>query len=374
MKCVDMVRRGALVVLMTTAAVSCRYSPAPKSGALKCGDDATKRCPSGYSCGDNGRCLRDVETSPPRTGGQGGHGGSGAGGVGAMTGNVGGSAGGGGSVDGAAGMTGGSGGVATGGMGGSGAATDAPAVDGAAIDAPGTEGRAADMPPPGPEALPRRDIAPFDVTRVEAGTPAVNMSFFITSTGSGAMGGNLGGLPGADTKCQTLAAAVGMGHKTWRAYLSTSAGMGAPVNARDRIGTGPWHNHAGVQIAANLTELHGVAPFLNLETALDERGMRVPGRGTPMAEGGSQHDILTGATLDGLAMPPMPDVTCSNWTNAAARSDGGVVPAAQVGHFDRVGAGTNPQSWNSAHATPACDQSALASVGGAGRFYCFATN
>lgn len=251
---------------------------------------------------------------------------------------------------------------------------DGGTTDGGAVDAPATDGGAVDAPPPGPEALPRPDIAPIDVTQVETGTAATTMSFFITSTGSGVMGGNLGGLTGADLKCQTLAAAVGMGHKTWRAYLSTSAGGGPAVNARDRIGTGPWHNQRGIQIAANLTELHGEAIFLNLDTALDERGMRVPGRGTPTAEGGNQHDILTGSTLDGMALPPMPDVTCSNWTSAAPRSDAGGVPTAQVGHFDRVGGGVNPQSWNSAHATPACDQTALMSVGGAGRFYCFATN
>jgi hypothetical protein len=277
---------------------------------------------------------------------------------------------------------------------------DAPAAEAAADKAPADKGPvdkpvadapkadvAPDMSPAQPEALPRPDVNPPDVEHVEAG-PAATMSFFITSTGSGAMGGNLGGVAGADKKCQDLATAVGMGHKTWHAYLSTSAaGSTAAVNAKDRIGAGPWYDYAGIQIAANVAELHGDAPFLNYTTALTETGMRAPGRNTPeaTAAGGNQHDILTGSQLDGTAFPASPDRTCAAWTSNAgppdagatdaASTDGGVeTPTAQVGHFDRMGGGTNPQSWNSAHATPACNEASIKQVGGAGRLYCFAIN
>jgi hypothetical protein len=254
---------------------------------------------------------------------------------------------------------------------------DVPVADRSPVDT-AVDVAQADSPPdaaPGPEALPRPDVIPPDVARVEAG-PAVTMSFFITSTGSGAAGGNLGGLAGADMKCTELATAVGLGQKTWHAYLSTSAAAGAPaVNARDRIGTGPWYDYLGIQIAANLTELHGDALYLNVETALNEKGMLVPGRGTPADQGGNQHDILTGSQLDGTAFPASPDRTCANWTSSAAPTDAGAEnPTAQVGHFDRGGGGQNPQSWNSAHATPGCNQASLVQVGGAGRLYCFAIN
>ena len=256
---------------------------------------------------------------------------------------------------------------------------DAPVVDAAPVDAP-----VADAPPrdasPGPEVLPRPDVNPPDVGRVEGGA-AVTMSFFITSTGSGALGGNLGGLAGADMKCQTLAAAVGLGGKTWHAYLSTHAvGATAAANAKDRIGAGPWYNYQGVQIAANVADLHSggsvAAPFLNLDTGLDESGNVVPPRGSPNPPG-NQHDILTGSNLDGTALAASPDRTCANWTSNAGPVDGGAaaVPTGQVGHYDRAGGSAETgNSWNAAHATPACDEASIKRVGGAGRIYCFAIN
>jgi hypothetical protein len=265
------------------------------------------------------------------------------------------------------------------------AAGDRPPVDAA----PGDGGVDANSPD-GPEVLPRPDATAPDVDRVEGG-PASTMSFFITSTGSGAMGGNLGGLAGADGKCQSLATAVGLGNKTWHAYLSVSAsGSTAAVNAKDRIGAGPWYNYQGIQIAASVADLHmsdTSAPFLNLETALDEKGARVPGRGSPTPPG-NQHDILTGSQIDGTAYPASPDRTCAAWTSSEGPADAGApadgaapdggaaaVPTAQVGHFDRIGTGApNHQSWNSAHSTPGCDQMSIQRVGGAGRLYCFAIN
>ena len=195
------------------------------------------------------------------------------------------------------------------------------------------------------------------------------MSFFLTSAGTAPIGGNLGGLAGADAHCQKLAEAAGAGGKTWHAYLSASAQGGtAAANARDRIGKGPWRNAKGVQVAANVDELHGEHNNLTVETVLDEKGNAVPGRAAAAAgkEQGvkNEHDILTGSTLDGKALPADPDRTCHNWT----ATDGN----AQVGHFDRQGGGQNPNSWNSAHNTPGCDEAALRKVGGAGRFYCFA--
>jgi hypothetical protein len=184
------------------------------------------------------------------------------------------------------------------------------------------------------------------------------MTFFITSSGLG-NGANLGGLEGADAHCQTLAEAVGAGDRTWRAYLSTT-GEGA-VNARDRIGSGPWVNAKGVQIAANIDELHSDANNVNKETALNERGETVKGRGDEP----NQHDILTGTQQDGTAFAAGEDMTCSNWT-----SDG--EGAAMVGHHDLIG---NPQGinfWNFSHPTRGCSQENLVSTGGAGLFYCFA--
>ena len=186
------------------------------------------------------------------------------------------------------------------------------------------------------------------------------MSFFITSAGPGD-GANLGGLKGADAHCQKLAAAAGQGSRTWRAYLSTAAAGGAAaVNAKDRIGPGPWHNAKGVVIAQNVAELHGENK-LTKETQLTEKGEVVNGRGdTP-----NKHDILTGSQPDGTAFTDADDHTCNNWTSNAAGS-------AQVGHHDRQGGGANPTSWNSSHASKGCSQENLRGTGGDGLFYCFA--
>jgi hypothetical protein len=188
-----------------------------------------------------------------------------------------------------------------------------------------------------------------------------SMSFFITSVGSG-NGGNLGGLAGADAHCAALASAVGAGGKTWAAYLSTQASGGQPaINARDRIGSGPWYNARGVMIAANLNQLHSEAALTGKENSLSEAGNVVNGRGdTP-----NQHDILTGSQADGTAFGNETDLTCNNWTSSSAG-------AAQAGHHDRQGGGANPTSWNSAHASRSCSQEDLIATGGNGFFYCFA--
>jgi hypothetical protein len=186
-----------------------------------------------------------------------------------------------------------------------------------------------------------------------------NMSFFITSAGSG-NGANLGGLAGADAICQKLAASVGAGGRTWRAYLSASAAGNQPaVNARDRIGKGPWQNAKGVVVAQSVDDLHSDKNRLGKENSLTEKGAMVNGRG----DSPNTHDILTGSGQDGRALPG--DTTCSNWTSAAAGS-------AQVGHHDKQGGGQNPNSWNSAHGSSGCSQANLVSTGGAGLFYCFA--
>lgn len=185
------------------------------------------------------------------------------------------------------------------------------------------------------------------------------MSFFITSAGPGD-GANLGGLKGADAHCQKLAAAAGAGSRTWRAYLSTSGAGAAAINAKDRIGAGPWHNAKGVVIAQNVAELHGENKLAK-ETQLTEKGEVVSGRGdTP-----NKHDILTGSQPDGTAFTDGADHTCNNWTSNAAGS-------AQVGHHDRQGGGANPTSWNSSHASKGCSQENLRGTGGDGLFYCFA--
>lgn len=191
------------------------------------------------------------------------------------------------------------------------------------------------------------------------------MSFFVTSEGSG-RGADLGGLAGADAHCQKLAAAAGAGGKTWRAYLSTSAsGAGAAVNARDRIGKGPWKNARGEVIARGIEDLHNINN-LTKQTALTEKGEVVKGRGdTP-----NEHDILTGSQPDGRAFPPGEDSTCGNWTSSTAG-------AAVVGHSDRIGLDDSAaaKSWNSSHRSRGgCSQDALRSTGGAGKFYCFAAN
>jgi hypothetical protein len=196
----------------------------------------------------------------------------------------------------------------------------------------------------------------------DAQTPPTAMTFFVTSAGPG-RGGDLGGLAGADAHCQALATAAGAGGRSWRAYLSTQ-GPGA-VNARDRIGAGPWQNARGEVIARSLAELHG-ENNLTRQTALDERGNPVNGRGdTP-----NNHDILTGSQADGTAFAGTDDMTCRNWTA------GGPEGAAMVGHHDRQGLRDDApsRSWNTSHPSRGCTQEALRSTGGAGLFYCFATN
>ena len=188
-------------------------------------------------------------------------------------------------------------------------------------------------------------------------------SFFLTSTGPG-NGGDLGGLTGADRHCQILAAAVGLGNRTWRAYLSTSTSGGqAAIHARDRIGDGPWYNSKGVEIAKDVADLHSDRNNLTKETQLNEKGEGVHGRGdTP-----NRHDILTGSQLDGTAFPGDADTTCRNWTSSGEGS-------ARVGHHDRTGGGEHPSSWNSAHGSRGCSQDNLRGTGGDGLFYCFAIN
>lgn len=188
------------------------------------------------------------------------------------------------------------------------------------------------------------------------------MSFFITSAGPGD-GANLGGLSGADQYCQTLAAAVGADSgRTWHAYLSAGAAGGQEaVNARDRIGDGPWYNAKGVQVAESVADLHSDNNKLNKENSLNEKGEVVNGRG----DDPNRHDILTGSQPDGTAFVGTDDHTCQNWTSNGEGS-------AQLGHHDRQGGGDNPTSWNSAHPSRGCSQANLQSTGGDGLFYCFA--
>ena len=187
------------------------------------------------------------------------------------------------------------------------------------------------------------------------------LSFFITSAGPGD-GASLGGLAGADAHCQALAEAVGAGNRSWRAYLSASAGGGtAAVNARDRIGSGPWYNAKGVRAARNVDDLHSDSNNLGKETSLNEKGEVVNGRGDKP----NQHDILTGSQGDGTAFADGEDHTCRNWTSNGEGS-------AQVGHHDRQGGGSAPTSWNSSHGSRGCSQANLQGTGGNGYFYCFA--
>jgi hypothetical protein len=189
---------------------------------------------------------------------------------------------------------------------------------------------------------------------------AQDMTFFITSDGPG-NGGDLGGIEGADAHCQALAEAAGAGGKTWAAYLGTEREDGRGVDARSRIGDGPWHNAAGELIAENIDQLH-LGPNIVRSTALDENGERVLGRGDET----NRHDILTGAMADGTAFfPDDDDHTCNNWTS----SDEG---SAMVGHFDRQGGGNT--SWNAAHPSRSCSQEDLRATGGDGLLYCFATD
>ena len=189
-----------------------------------------------------------------------------------------------------------------------------------------------------------------------------NMTFFITSVGSG-KGADLGGLAGADAHCQSLAAAAGAGSKTWHAYLSTNSAPGGPgVNARDRIGTGPWQNAKGVVIAKDVADLHA-NPNINKETGLDEKGERTKVRGdTP-----NMHDMLTGSTLEGRAFPGNLNLTCSNWTSSTFGS-------AMLGHSDREGIADTVYQHSpfSSHMSRDCTQPGLVATGGNGLFYCFA--
>ena len=199
----------------------------------------------------------------------------------------------------------------------------------------------------------------FSTTAVYAQDNA--MSFFVTSAGSG-KGGDLGGLEGADAHCAMLAKTVGSKKKQWRAYLSTEADGERGISARDRIGQGPWYNAKGVLIAKNVTELHLYNKTILKETALNERGEIVNGRGDKP----NLHDMLTGSMDDGTAyFPDAEDHSCNNWTS----SDTG---SAQVGHHDRHGGGN--LSWTSAHPSRGCSMEALATTGGAGLFYCFAAD
>jgi hypothetical protein len=230
-------------------------------------------------------------------------------------------------------------------------------VVGAAFAIPQAEQQAPPTPPAQAPAQPQG-----------RGGPPPPMTFFVTSVGLG-KGGNLGGLAGADAHCQALASAAGAGDRTWRAYLSTQ-GPNA-VNARDRIGKGPWNNVKGQSVARDLEHLHGdtldlarLGNTLTRVTALTEKGEQVPG---PAFPGGptvpNEHDILTGSQPDGRAYTDTADHTCNNWTSDSTGN-------AQVGHHDRTG---GPGiSWNAVHASAGCSQDALVKTGGAGRLYCFA--
>lgn len=195
--------------------------------------------------------------------------------------------------------------------------------------------------------------------------PEPELGFFITSKGPG-NGGDLGGLAGADAHCQALAETAGAGHREWRAYLSTQASGGDPaVNARDRIGAGPWANANGDIIAADVDDLHYNNANVDYEHALDENGDTV--NSGALGDSPTRHDILTGTQLDGTAFPPGEDRTCSNWTSS---SDG----SAMVGHHDRYRFTTHGSPWNQAHPSRSCSQEDLIATGGDGLFYCFAAD
>jgi hypothetical protein len=215
-----------------------------------------------------------------------------------------------------------------------------------------TSGVNAQQQPPAPPQLPQ----------------APNMTFFVTGAGPG-KGADLGGLEGADAHCQTLAARHGAGGKTWRAYLSTQEAAGKPaVNARDRIGNGPWQNSKGQVVATSLDDLHSDNNKLGFDNSLSERGLIIPGVGFAP----NRHDALTGSTPEGRAFPAAEDRTCRNWTSSTQG-------AAMLGHIDKKGLRDDPpsRSWNSSHpsrgADGGCSQSDLRGTGGDGLFYCFAT-
>ena len=192
-----------------------------------------------------------------------------------------------------------------------------------------------------------------------------DMTFFITSVG-GPQGANYGGLEGADRHCQILATKAGAGNKTWRAYLSTQAVGGATaVNAKDRIGKGPWTNAKGVVIATSVEDLHSPNNKIAAETNVADTGRLIPSRLYIV----NRHDILTGTQADGTAFPPDKDMTCGNWTKSGEGN-------AMVGHSDRMGLRDDEasKSWNSSHPSLACDAASLLATGGAGLLYCFAAN
>ena len=198
------------------------------------------------------------------------------------------------------------------------------------------------------------------VTTALAGTAgAQDMSFFLTSEGPGD-GGNLGGLEGADAHCQALAEAAGTRGKTWRAYLSTTGDD--PVNARDRIGRGPWVNANGVQVATDVDDLHSDNNKLSKENSISESGEVINGRG----DSPNRHDILTGSDANGYAVNEAGHDACGNWASNSFEG------SARVGHHDRIGGGDDPTSWNNAHGSRGCGQADLQATGGDGLYYCFA--
>jgi hypothetical protein len=208
-------------------------------------------------------------------------------------------------------------------------------------------------------------VAGLGATAAVEAQQASNMSFFVTSVGKG-NGADLGGLEGADAHCAALAKAAGARATVWHAYLSTTApGGDAGVNARDRIGKGPWQNAKGVVIAKNVNDLHSDGNKITKQTALNEKGEMVSGRGDPV----NMHDILTGSDPNGLYSTAGGDTTCGNWTKSGEGS-------AIVGHHDRTGLKVSRHqiSWNSAHGTRGCSQDQLKASGGAGLLYCFAVN
>ncbi len=216
--------------------------------------------------------------------------------------------------------------------------------------------QAQDAAPPSPQTKEPEQVPQSR----EMGQAKSVMTFFVTSKGLG-NGGDLGGLAGADAHCQALAKAEGAGDHTWRAYLSTPSRDGQPaINARDRIGKGPWYNAEGLLIAANLDELHSDTNKITKETAVTERLDPVNGVG----DDPNIHDMLTGSRPDGTAFAGGDDLACRGWTSSGEGR-------AQVGHHDRRGQVAGVNSWNSVHASRGCSQAELRATGGEGRFYCF---